>query len=316
MIDPHVHCRDGRQSYKETIAHVFMIAKQQGIKKIFDMPNTDPPLLRRNDVQKRLLLVPRKHRRNYFVYMGATQNAGQLAEAVRCYNTMPRVIGFKLYAGKSTGDLAVVKTEGQLFIYKTLTKLGYRGVLAVHSEKEARMKNEFDPRNPISHARNRPPSAEIESVKDQIEFAKRANFKGILHISHISTPEAVALVEKARAEIRITCGITPHHLMWDDSKLLGPGGIFYKCNPPLRDAKRVRRMQKLLVEGKIDWIETDHAPHSLEEKFLPPYASGYPALYLYAYTRDIFLPKIGTSPKQIRQVTYDNILRAFKQVSP
>ena len=44
MIDPHVHCRDGKQSYKETIAHAFEIAEKQGVRKIFDMPNTEPPI--------------------------------------------------------------------------------------------------------------------------------------------------------------------------------------------------------------------------------------------------------------------------------
>lgn len=314
MIDPHVHCRDGKQSYKETIAHVFKIAREQGVEKIFDMPNTDPPLLWKQNVLERLRLVPKEHRKNYFLYIGATKDASQLEEAVRCYNTLSSVIGFKLYAGKSTGNLAVLEPEDQLFIYETVAKLGYKGVLAAHCEKESLMKNEFDPRNPVSHARNRPPAAEIQSVKAQIEFAKRAGFKGVLHIAHISTPEAVALVEKARSKIRITCGITPHHLMWDDSKLLGPGGLFYKCNPPLRDKKRVRQMQKLFAEGNIDWLETDHAPHSLEEKFLSPYASGYPSLYLYGYTRDIFLPQIGMNQNQIRRVTRDNILKTFKKI--
>ena len=58
MIDPHVHCRDGKQAYKETIEHVLKVAQEQGVKKIFDMPNTDPPILYEKDVQERLKLVP------------------------------------------------------------------------------------------------------------------------------------------------------------------------------------------------------------------------------------------------------------------
>ncbi len=312
MIDPHVHCRDGKQSYKETIAHVFKIAAAQGVKTIFDMPNTDPPILHKKDVLARLKLVPKANVGNYFLYMGATANLAQLREAVECYKTMKQVVGFKMYAGKSTGNLAVVVSEHQRMIYRELAKLGYKGLIAVHCEKESYMKSGFDPKDPVSHAKSRPARAEILSVKDQISFAREAGFNGTLHIAHISTPEAVALVADARKTMSITCGVTPHHLMWDESKLEGPGGLFYKCNPPLRDAVRVRKLQKLFAQGKIDWLETDHAPHTFEEKFLPPYASGYPALYLYSYTRDVFMPKLGMGPGAIRAVTYGNIVRAFK----
>ncbi len=312
MIDPHVHCRDGKQSYKETIKHVFAVSAAQGVKIIFDMPNTDPPLLFKSDVIARLKLVPWEHKKNYFLYMGATADPAQLTEAVRCYATMDRVIGFKLYAGKSTGNLAVLQTDEQFKIYKTLATLKYRGVLAVHCEKESLMKNAFDPLQPKSHAKNRPARAEIESVKDQISFARAAGFRGILHIAHVSTPEAVRLVDAARKTMRITCGATPHHLMWDDSKLVGPGGLFYKCNPPLRDSRRVKALQKLFAQGKIDWMETDHAPHAFDEKFLPPYASGYPSLYLYQYARDVFMPSLGMSKRQIRDVTRGNIMKTFR----
>ena len=53
-IDPHVHCRDGKQKYKETIKHVLEIAKTQGVQKIFDMPNTDPPITPEKTLTRRL----------------------------------------------------------------------------------------------------------------------------------------------------------------------------------------------------------------------------------------------------------------------
>ena len=313
MIDPHTHCRDGKQAYKETIEHVFEIAKKQGVEKIFDMPNTDPPILFEKDVQKRLKFVPDNKKKNYFLYVGATADEDQLKEFVSCYNKYNEVIGIKLYAGKSVGDLAVGDIVKQRMIYKTLSGLGYNGVIAVHCEKESHLKPElWEPLSPITHSYARPKEAEIESVKDQIKFAKEANFKGILHIVHISCPESVDLVEEARRVMKITCGATPHHILWDNEILNRPDGLLYKMNPPLRDKEDVVKLRQCLKEGKIDWIETDHAPHAIGEKLFPPYLSGYPSLYLYRDFVDNFLPSIGLDKILIRKLTFENIYRTFE----
>ena len=71
-IDPHVHCRDGKQKYKETIEHVFKLCDQAGIDVICDMPNTDPPVLRAEDVERRLGLVPKDDWTRYRLFIGAT----------------------------------------------------------------------------------------------------------------------------------------------------------------------------------------------------------------------------------------------------
>jgi dihydroorotase len=83
MIDPHIHCRDGRQAYKETIKHVFEVAQEQGVKKIFDMPNTNPPILYEKDVQERLKFVPENRKKDYFLYIGATSDGKQLERGSR-----------------------------------------------------------------------------------------------------------------------------------------------------------------------------------------------------------------------------------------
>ena len=312
-IDPHVHCRDGKQSYKETIEHVFEIAKEQGVEKIFDMPNTNPPLLYESDVQERLKLVPEDQRGNYFLYVGATADARQLAGAIKCYDKHKEVVGFKLYAGRSVGNLAVIDEEAQRSVYQTLAELGYEGVLAVHCEKESYLRPErWDPTRPITHSYARPKEAEIESVKDQIRFAEESGFKGNLHIVHISCPESVEIVNKARARMRITCGVTPHHILWDDEMLKRPDGLLYKMNPPLRGKKDVDELRQYLREGKIDWIETDHAPHPIGEKLYPPYLSGYPSLYLYRDFVENFLPSMGLNMALIKQLTFENIYRTFE----
>ncbi len=313
MIDPHVHCRDGKQKYKETIEHVFNIAEKQGIEKIFDMPNTNPPIIYEKDVINRLKLVPKNRKNDYFLYIGATSDKNQLKEVVECYNIYKEVIGIKLYAGKSVGDLEIIGIEKQKNVYQTLSDLNYNGVITVHCEKEEYIKSElWDPLNPITHSNARPKQAEIESIKDQIKLVKEVNFKGILHICHISCPESIELIEKLRSEIKITCGVTPHHILWDDRMQKRPDGLLYKMNPPLRNKEDVEKLRKYLCEGKIDWIETDHAPHAIGEKIFPPYMSGYPSLYLYKDFIDQFLPNLGINKKLIKKLISENIYEIFK----
>lgn len=312
MIDPHVHCRDGRQAYKTTIRRVLEIAAQSGVGAIFDMPNTDPSVLFAKDVEERLRLVPKDGRGCYFLYVGLTGDPEQVRKAVRCWRDFTEVVGLKLYAGESVGNLAVSDPDAQECVYRTLAEEGYDGVLAVHCEKEALfVRDAWQPSYPPSHGIARPKSAETESVRDQIALASETGFRGVLHICHISAPEAVEAVDVARAHLRITCGVTPHHLLWSDERLLGQNGLLYKVNPPLRHADDVARLREQLKEGKIDWIESDHAPHRLSEKLHAPYLSGYPSLFLYRGFVTQFLPSLGLQQERIRALTRDNILRAF-----
>ncbi|PIW93010.1 MAG: dihydroorotase [Candidatus Moranbacteria bacterium CG_4_8_14_3_um_filter_43_15] len=311
-IDPHVHCRDGKQSYKETIKHAFEVASFQGVTKIFDMPNTDPLITTERHVQERLKLVPKERINDYYIWIGVTVNERQLKEAVKCWENYKNVIGLKMFAGRSVGDLTVAEKNDQKKVYEILAGLDYPGVIAVHCEKESFLKNDlWNPKNLITHAEARPKESEIESIKDQIELAKGAEFSGTLHICHISSPESVELVEVARSDMKMTCGVTPHHTIWSDEMLARPDGLLYKMNPPLRDRESVEKLREYLRKGKIDWIETDHAPHAVGEKMFEPYMSGYPSLYLYKNFMEDFLPGIGVSQELIEKMTSGNIYKTF-----
>jgi len=310
-IDPHVHCRDGRQRHKETIEHVLRLCDQEGIDVIFDMPNADPPVLRTADVEARLALVPLNDLLRYRVFIGATPDKNQLAEAVSLIKDCKQVVGIKMYAGQSIGDLAVCSENDQKKIYETLAALDYKGVLAVHCEKESMCRKDFDPQRPISHCACRPPEAEIRSIDDQIKFVRASGFRGVLHVCHVTTAAAVALIKSVRAEIRITCGVTPHHLLWSDTQMSNREGLLYKVNPPLREMNDCFALRKALKSGDIDWIETDHAPHPICDKFYPPYASGYPSICLYRDLVENILPIWGLDETMIKNITCDNIKRVF-----
>ena len=193
IIDPHVHCRDGLQSYKETIPHVFKLADEQGVSVIFDMPNTDPPILTEADVDARLKLVPAQALDRYRLYLGVTTDENQLRQAAALASARPEIAGLKLYAGRSVGNLAVENEYAQKRIYQILADAAFEGVLAVHCEKLRNPDhNTFDPARPYTHCLERPPESETEAVQDQIAFAVETGFRGTLHIAHVSVPGSVA----------------------------------------------------------------------------------------------------------------------------
>jgi dihydroorotase len=271
MIDTHVHLRDGKQANKETIEHGISIGSLGGILTFFDMPNTDPPLTTTFAIRERIRYgqnIATGIAKNIFygVYGGLTDNQLQITELVGLKALEPALIGFKMFAGHSTGNMGLVEEEGQYLVYKTLASLDYKGVIAVHCEKESLLKPQlWDPANPSSHSLARPPEAEIVSIRDQIEFVKDSEFKGKLHICHISTEEGVELVNQAKSDgMNITCGVTAHHALLDE-RYYGDNNLL-KMNPPLRSEKERSAIFKLLLNGGIDWIESDHAPHTLKDK--------------------------------------------------
>ena len=268
MTDAHVHFRDWNQSHKETILHGMTTGAGAGFDVFLDMPNTNPPVTDRKAVEERLALGAsaekelRKlgHDVHYHLYLGITPDAKQLVEMVQAYKDLfPRVCGLKMFASQSTGNMGIIGKERQLEIYRSLTELGYTGVLAVHCEKE-----EFFRPDETRHSDRRPPASEEASVRDQTESAEAAGFKGTLHIAHISTKGALDAVREARrcGLVKITCGATPHHILLNkDSET-----DLIKMNPPLRPESDRLAVWNALFDGTVDWVESDHAPHTMDEK--------------------------------------------------
>jgi len=291
MIDPHVHLRDWNQQSKETVEHGISVAWRAGIDGIFEMPNTDPALTSRQTIEQRIAEADKAIRElgiSFFhgLYAGITQSREQIEEIVRAHQELfPRVVGLKMYAGHSTGNMGIIDEEAQRNVYRILTQLNYQGVLTVHCEKESELKPKlWTPENPFSHTVARSPEAEVCSVKDQIQFAQEAGYRGTLHIAHVSVPETLVAIEEAReyAPCRITCEVAPHHCVLYDELMHEQDGIFLKMNPPLRLKSMQEQMLQALIDGRIDCVATDHAPHTLRDKNRQ-YASGIPGLPFYPH---------------------------------
>lgn len=317
-IDPHVHCRDWEQSYKATIKSVTEIARNEDVVAIFDMPNTSPSIISEELVKRRLNTAKEEGVLDgYYLYMGLTKDPNQIKHAAEVVNSNPKVVGMKMYAGKSVGNLEITQIEDQRTVYQTLADANYTGVIAVHCESEKYANaSAWKPEEPSTWNLAKPPIMEVEGIKDQINLVKETGFKGHLHICHISTVEGVKIVDDVRSTMKITCGVTPHHIVHSTLEMKDKSGVEYKVNPPVRDIQTAESLKKLLLEGKIDWIETDHAPHSIEEKSYVQngaFMSGIQSLKGYKNFLNYLMDE-GMTKGEIHKNTYLNIKKVFKNV--
>jgi dihydroorotase len=319
-IDCHVHCRDFEESYKETIGNALRIAEGSKLSAIFDMPNTNPLVTNKETAEERLALAKITNSPVFYgTYIGITQNKKQIEQAIETWNEFfPKnpeekygVIGFKMFAGKSIGNLTVSEEKEQFEIYKNLYDLNYKGVLVVHCEKESEINEKlWNLKKPISHCIARPKKAEIESIKDQLKFADESKFceKGKLHIAHVSTPESVELINKYKNSMPLSCGVTPHHLLLNNEIMKLQKGILYKVNPPLRDKLTQESLLEQFINGKIDILESDHAPHNLKEN--KEGISGIPNLSSWPIFIEL-LKKRGAKNELLEKVAFENINKIF-----
>ena len=313
-LDAHVHLRDFNQRHKETVKHGLEVAYDTGVDAVLDMPNTDPPLLHTAIIQDRLKLAQEAKVPGVFygMYVGLTAEVPQIEEAIEICHKFPQVVGMKLYAGHSVGNIGVTSAFDQRLVYETLTREGYLGILVIHAEKEQELLPLlWNPEKAITHCHARPEKAEIKSIQDQLQLIQETGFKGKVHIAHISSPTSVDLVVRAQKQgVDISCGVSPHHLIYDWNQMNAEQGLLWKMNPPLREPATRKTLLQYLKEGKIDWIETDHAPHTLEEKLSAPYSSGIPGLAWWPLFEE-YLRQHDFSDRQIEQITFSNIAQRW-----
>lgn len=233
------------------------------------MPNTDEPLTTLERCLDYLKISDAAGTQvETFVNIGLTPDLEQVKRAVEATRKSNRIHAMKWYMGKSVGDLSVVHKDQQRAVIEVLAKEGYDRVLMSHCEKEDKMDDKkYDPKNPRTWSTIcRPEEAEIESFKDLIEMAEIANFKGTLHVCHVSTAYVVDFIRNYQDKLKLSCGITPHHFIFDDSALNWPSGAWYKCNPPLRSEVTRVHLENRILNGRIPIIESDHAPHTADDK--------------------------------------------------
>ncbi len=328
VVGVHEHCRgidkrdlEDKLAYKATIYEVIKAASALGLRAICDMPNTDPPiiselvLLRRLGAARKAKYKYRKVR--YYVWVGLTADPKQIAKAVYLWKKYPEVVGLKMFAGRSTLSLAVITEDDQRFVYQTLAKLGYTASIAVHCEEEKYIKESlYDPKKPWTHALARPEIAETSSIIQQIKLVAETGFIGWLHICHVSSHESVNIIDAAKRKgVRISCGITPQVLLYSVEKMKELGkfkSLILKCNPSIKTESNRLLLIEDLRKGRIDLIETDHAPHTVSDK-IKSYASGVMSLFMLPKLC-VELKKWNFADRQIKELLRENALKIFTKI--
>ena len=313
IFDLHWHGRDLKQVHKETLYRSLMVAEASGIRRLAYMPNTDEPLTTLERCLDYLKISDAAGTQvETFVNIGLTPDLEQVKRAVEATSESARIRAMKLYMGRSTGDLSIVNKDQQRSVIETLAKEGYDKVLMSHCEKEDKMDDKkYDPGKPRTWSTIcRPEEAEIESYNDLVEMAEAVNFKGTIHVCHVSTAYVVDFIHNYQGKLKLSCGITPHHFILSDMVLASPVGAWYKCNPPLRSEETRVQLENRILHGRIPIIESDHAPHTADDKKGDKPASGIACGTAWPYVAEYVMNR-GMSESCVRAAVWENASKLF-----
>jgi dihydroorotase len=264
LIDDQVHFREPGLTHKATIYTESRAAVAGGVTSFMEMPNTVPNALTQKLLQDKYDIAKKDSLANYSFFMGAGND--NIEEVLK---TDPKTVcGIKVFMGSSTGNM-LVDNENTLENLFSKTSM----LIATHCEDEktirentAKYKAEYGEDIPMKfHPLIRSEEACYLSSSMAVGLAKKHNTK--LHVLHISTAREIALFNNQipLSEKRITAEACIHHLWFNDSDYLEKGTLI-KWNPAVKTSVDQEAILKAVLEGSIDVIATDHAPHTLEEK--------------------------------------------------
>lgn len=263
-IDDQVHFRQPGLTHKGDIASESKAAVAGGITSFMEMPNTKPPTLTQELLDQKYATASKTSLANYSFYMGASND--NLDEVLR---TNPgNVCGIKVFMGSSTGNMLVDDDKALEALFSEA-----HIPIATHCEDEDTIRtnlklyrDRYGEEIPFSsHPEIRSAEACYLSSSKAVTLAKKYNTR--LHILHISTGKETYLFESGipLSEKRITSEACIHHL-WFTDKDYEQKGSYIKWNPAVKTEDDRTQIWQALLEGRIDVIATDHAPHTRDEK--------------------------------------------------
>ena len=263
LIDEHVHLRDEGRTYKEDFISGTSAAAAGGFTTVLDMPNNDPVTMSVGRLQNRMEVAQRRLLVNVGFYSEFPETPPEIKEIANA-----GAVAFKLFMGNQTGGLNVDDDAAIKEAFKAVadTKLP----LAVHAEdrvmlaaNETKLK-QAQKKAPADYLRAHTEAVEIKAVQRLLKLSEGTEVR--LNFCHISTAEALAAISEAKkAGRKVTCEVTPNHLMLTSEEIASFGGLAIMA-PPLRDRLQVNALWKGLDDGSVDTLGSDHAPHTLEEK--------------------------------------------------
>jgi dihydroorotase len=264
LIDDQVHFREPGLTHKGNIATESRAAIAGGITSFMEMPNTNPPVLTQELLAQKYEIAAQTSAANYSFFMGCSvDNYDEVMKT-----DLQNVCGLKIFLGSSTGNLLMDDCEVLEKIFRT-----FEGLIAVHAEDDgyiaqrlAEAKAEFgDDIPPQYHPIIRDEEACFRSSSKAVALAERTGAR--LHVLHISTAKELDLFKNnlPLKDKKITAEACVHHLWFCDEDYARLGN-FIKWNPAVKKKTDRDAIRAAVLDGRIDVLATDHAPHTSEEK--------------------------------------------------
>jgi dihydroorotase len=269
VIDPQVHFREPGLEHKEDLFTASCACAKGGVTSFLEMPNTRPTTTTQQALDDKLQRASQKSLVNYGFFIGATaENLPDLLQAKPS-------CGIKIFMGSMHGQLLVDQDAALEAIFSKGERL-----IAVHAEDQGRInerRKEFAGiHDPAVHSQIQDNQAALLATQQALRLSKK--YQRRLHILHMSTAEEADLLRQDKPSW-VTAEVTPQHLLLNTSAY-GKIGTLAQMNPPLRSPHDNEVLWQALRDGVIDFIATDHAPHTLEEKAqeYPNTPSGMPGV--------------------------------------
>jgi dihydroorotase len=262
-IDDQVHFREPGLTHKGNIYSEAKAAVAGGVTSYMEMPNTNPTSTTIENLEQKYTRAAEVSLANYSFFMGTTNDNLDEIKKVDFTN----VCGLKIFMGSSTGNMLVDNSSTLEAIFKEV-----KSIIALHCEDDVLIKENLDKikssgveLTPAMHPVIRNAEACYASSSKAVALAKKHNTR--LHILHISTAKELSLFDNSipLEQKRITSEACIHHL-WFSDKDYESKGNYIKWNPAVKSENDRDEIFKAVLDGRIDVIATDHAPHTIEEK--------------------------------------------------
>lgn len=261
LIDIHVHLREPGQGYKETVATGTAAAAAGGFTAVAAMPNTTPV---NDSVDTTRWMQSPERGAKVRVFPIAAATRGSKGEALNDFAAL-----------KAAGAVAVTDDGHPILkdsiMRETLVAASRVGLSVIQHAEDTRLTQGASMNaGPVAFRlglRGMPVEAESGLVERDIRLVTELrDARPHLHVAHTSTAGAIAAVRQARRNgLRVTCEVAPHHFLLTDEHV-GCYNTNFKMNPPLRSAADRDAMIEAILDGVVDAIATDHAPHATHEK--------------------------------------------------
>ncbi|HFB2048209.1 MAG: dihydroorotase [Hyphomicrobiaceae bacterium] len=271
VIDSQVHFREPGLEHKENLQTGSRAAVAGGVTTVFDMPNTAPPTTNEKQLVDKLSRAHHRMFCDFAFYIGGTsENIDNIPELEKIEGSA----GIKVFMGSSTGSLLL---DDKVELDYLISRLGRRA--AFHAEDETRLVMRQHIKrvgDSSSHPEWRDSRSALIATERLVQLAEK--HKRRVHILHISTGDEMDYLRAHRQWV--TAEVTPNHLTFSAPDCYRELGTYVQMNPPVRNAEHQKRIWQAVVDGTVDVLGSDHAPHTREEKgrVYPDSYSGMPGV--------------------------------------